>query len=476
MKSSDKKKKIDIGIPKSINIVCICVAVLFGVFSFWYYDPTGIYDIAVSLISSVVVGFISYFMILIPATIVWTAYNGIRHIMHRLKKASPPNVEKHQEKVTLPANYVPASPQNSKLLEAFSRPDSESKYETSTPIVASTVPFPEPSRQPHTAAAPALDNLSSECRASLLELSGKIAEEKISVSTIKEIRSLKDYVVLDVETTGLSKACDQIIEIGILVVQDGKPAGQYEKLLNPGCHIPAAATKVNGITDEDVADCPSMFDVADTVWGVIDGKIVVGYNASFDVAFISRAMAVKGINGTIRYIDVLPLAKKAYKGLESYKLEAVAKSLGFNGTQKHRALDDAKLTYFVLNMAIQKMLQDHENEVRRKKAEQEREAAERAKKFGGSPMLNKTVAFTGDFQTDRHQLEAMLDKVGGVLKTSVTMKLDYLVVGDIQSLPEWALERKVKKADHYIERGCSIAKISEGEYVELIGRALKELK
>lgn len=304
----------------------------------------------------------------------------------------------------------------------------------------------------------------------------RVASKNITPTALSDLRKLKNYVVLDVETTGLSRQSDNIIEIGVLTVADGKPAGEYTQLINPGRPIPQSATAVNGISDADVARCPTMQDVAGDIWAMLDGNIMVGYNASFDAAFVAKEMSRCGADGTIRYVDVLALARRAYPGLDDHKLVTVAKHLGYNGVQSHRSLDDAKLTYFVLNMSIKKILQEHEDERKKKKEEQEYQERLRQEKFSSSPLVNKTVAFTGDFKTDRSQLEEMLEKVGAILKNSVTKKLDYLVVGDVSCLPDWALERKINKANRYIGEGCSIVKLTEGEYLRLIRDALSGMK
>lgn len=347
-----------------------------------------------------------------------------------------------------------------------------------TPSPEQKSPIVPPSVPPSVPPLPAVSEQSMQKESSsfYIEPQGCVTSESIRISTISELRSFKNYIVLDVETTGLDRQRDQIVEIGILSVRGGNPVDEYEKLVNPGCHIPDDASAVNGITDADVSGCPSMLDISPDVWERIDKKIMVGYNASFDAAFVSRAMALKGYNGVIQYVDAMALVKRAYKGLSSYRLEAVAKHLGFQGKQSHRALDDAKLTYFVLNMSIKKILQEHEDELKKKKEEQEYQERLRQEKFPLSPLVNKTIAFTGDFKMDRHQLEDMLENVGAVLKNSVTKKLDYLVVGDVSHLPEWALERKINKADRYISEGCPIVKLTEGEYLHLIGNALNSMK
>ena len=65
-----------------------------------------------------------------------------------------------------------------------------------------------------------------------------------------------DYVVFDLETTGISRVYDEVVEISAVKVRSGKVVDEFSTLVNPGRHIPAGASQVNGITDQMVADAP----------------------------------------------------------------------------------------------------------------------------------------------------------------------------------------------------------------------------
>lgn len=67
-----------------------------------------------------------------------------------------------------------------------------------------------------------------------------------------------DYVVFDLETTGISPKWDQVIEISAVKVRSGQVMEEFSSLVNPGRKIPAAASKVNKITDAMVAGAPSL--------------------------------------------------------------------------------------------------------------------------------------------------------------------------------------------------------------------------
>lgn len=191
--------------------------------------------------------------------------------------------------------------------------------------------------------------------------------EKISLHTISNLRTLKDYVVVDLETTGLSSHRDKIIEIGVLHIVDGQVAGEFGTLINPGAHIPPVASAVNGIRDTDVKDAPRIEDVIQQVAQILEGNPVVGYNVSFDLAFISRAFTEAGIAQTITYGDVLQLARKAYPECKDHKLQTVSRKLGISAAQTHRAVDDCRLTYKVYEICRAKLLAAHDAELAAKR-------------------------------------------------------------------------------------------------------------
>lgn len=72
---------------------------------------------------------------------------------------------------------------------------------------------------------------------------------------------VKNYVVFDLETTGTSCTCDEVVEISAVKVQDGQVVEEFSTLVNPQMSIPFWATEVNGITDKMVANAPT-FDKA----------------------------------------------------------------------------------------------------------------------------------------------------------------------------------------------------------------------
>jgi len=155
-----------------------------------------------------------------------------------------------------------------------------------------------------------------------------------------------DYLIIDVETTGLSvEHGDRVCEIGAVKLRGNAVIETYGSLINPQRPISYGAFAVNGITPEMLIDAPVFSQIADKIWNMMDNSVLVAYNAPFDLSFITNEFRLLGyptIHNTI--IDALALARKLLPGLQTYQQGNVAKVIGIQFPVKHRALEDAMAT------------------------------------------------------------------------------------------------------------------------------------
>lgn len=154
-----------------------------------------------------------------------------------------------------------------------------------------------------------------------------------------------NYVVFDLETTGLSPEIDAIIEISAVKVKKGKVEESFSTLVNPNRRIPAAASKVNGITDEMVIDAPILKDALKQFLSFIGNDILVGHNIhSFDMKFLNRAMQeYYGNDIGNDYIDTLYMARNCLKELPHHRLTDLAVYFHISTEGAHRALNDCMM-------------------------------------------------------------------------------------------------------------------------------------
>lgn len=172
-------------------------------------------------------------------------------------------------------------------------------------------------------------------------------------------RYVGDYVVFDLETTGVSAGRDEIIEISAIRVRNHKPAGEYSTLVCPGRHIPAAATAVNHITDEMVENAPGLKDALEGFLEFAGQDILVGHNIhQFDLKFIYRdAARILDTEVPNDYIDTLYMARQCLPQLSRHRLADVAEYFGVGMEGAHRALNDCRMNqkcYEALGEILQK--------------------------------------------------------------------------------------------------------------------------
>lgn len=163
-----------------------------------------------------------------------------------------------------------------------------------------------------------------------------------------------EFVVFDLETTGTNYQTDKIIEIGAVKVVNGKLTETFSTLVNPCCHIPEDATKVHGITDDDVKDAYTLDKVMPDFFKFCYNSVMVSYVIGFDFNFIDFHSRALGYTFTNKTDDAFVLAKSKLKGLRNYKLTTVAKTLNVTLDNAHRAVYDAVAAAEVMVKLIEK--------------------------------------------------------------------------------------------------------------------------
>lgn len=159
----------------------------------------------------------------------------------------------------------------------------------------------------------------------------------------KEIFKNKEFVVFDLETTGLNFNTDEIIEIGAVKIKNGIITETFETLIKPKNPIPVEATKVNNITNEMVKNSPNLEDVLDDFYFFSKGCVLVAYNINFDYSFINFYGKQNGLLFDNEQVDALAVARNKLF-LKNYKLSTVVKYLNIELIGAHRAINDTIAT------------------------------------------------------------------------------------------------------------------------------------
>ncbi|GEM_PF-517012 len=170
----------------------------------------------------------------------------------------------------------------------------------------------------------------------------------------REFRRLdqSEFVVVDIETTGLNPRWDRITEIAAFrVVPEGQISNQCPRwtiadefgvLINPQRDIPHWITRFTGISNEMVARSPVFGEIADQLIEFIGAATIVAHNVRFDIGFInSEINRIYDKRLFNLRLCTLQLSRQLFPELPNHKLHTVAHYLGIDIEERHRARGDA---------------------------------------------------------------------------------------------------------------------------------------
>jgi len=309
---------------------------------------------------------------------------------------------------------------------------------------------------------------------------------------------LQKYAVVDIETTGFDFHHDRIIEIAAAIYEYGKKDAEFQSLVNPEMLLPANIVALTGITQEDIADAPTIDAIAPTFLDFIGDLPIIGHNAvTFDVPFLSAQ--ITQLENPV--IDTLPLARKVFDLLPMHKLEYLKGALGLNTSVSHRALADVETTNELLwaclaprryeskvfsafldsrtaptpsrpakpkarkTPAQKTPLRERFEQVDIKSIAATKEISETA------PLFGMNVVFTGALSMPREAAMQMALDAGASLKSSISKKVNYLIVGkqDKALVGEDGKSSKEEAAELLNQTGkADIKIITEQEFIALI--------
>ena len=157
------------------------------------------------------------------------------------------------------------------------------------------------------------------------------------------------FVVVDVETTGMSPVDDRITEIAMMRVEDGVLTDEFSSLVNPLITIPAFITSMTGIDNVMVRDAPTAREVVPFAAEFLGDGVFVAHNAPFDWGFLTHtAKRERDLQLANPQLCTVRLANRILPQLPSKSLGPVAEFLDVRIPDRHRASGDAYATALVL--------------------------------------------------------------------------------------------------------------------------------
>ena len=157
------------------------------------------------------------------------------------------------------------------------------------------------------------------------------------------------FVVADLETTGLDSGQDEIIEFGAILCDDtGYEISRFEVLVNPGILIPKEISDLTGITNEMVTESGKSLDIAFSEFvSFVGNHPIFFHNSDFDCSFLKVASEKVSIPLNNLIFDTLTMSRAAWKDFRRHNLASLAKELGID-PPIHRAMADVAATQKIL--------------------------------------------------------------------------------------------------------------------------------
>lgn len=167
-----------------------------------------------------------------------------------------------------------------------------------------------------------------------------------------------EFVVFDIETTGLSPHSCKITEIGAVLVKNDEVLSVFNTFVDPEIPIPEEIVALTGITDEMVHGAPKTREAVQMFFDFIGNRMLVAHNASFDISFIRKAAIDHELTFNNAYLDTVSMSRFVNPDLKKHKLDTIAEYFGLGDFNHHRASDDAEMCAHIFYRMVAKLQND----------------------------------------------------------------------------------------------------------------------
>ena len=158
---------------------------------------------------------------------------------------------------------------------------------------------------------------------------------------------MDEYVVVDLETTGLAPKTDKILEIGAYRVSGGSFEEKFHMMLDPGIPVPPRITELTGITRDMVEGQAPVKDGIRAFMDFAGDLPLLGQNLIFDYGFLKHAAVDAGYAFEKKGADTLKISREVLPQLASRSLGALCAHFSIEQQNAHRGDDEARVTALV---------------------------------------------------------------------------------------------------------------------------------
>lgn len=286
-----------------------------------------------------------------------------------------------------------------------------------------------------------------------------------------------EFLSIDVETANPDMS--SICQIGIATFKNGCLVSEWVSLVDPEDYFDPVNVGVHGITESDVISAPKFSDIFPEIKSLLSGNICVSHT-HFDRVSIGKAIRKYALSPIeVTWLDSARVARRAWEecSWKGYGLANVSKLIGFE-FKHHDALEDAKASGAIINAAIEKTGLTLDGWLTR--VGQPIDGLSSSSKkitLDGNPegeLYGQSIVFTGALSIPRKDAALMAASIGCSVASSVSKKIDYLVVGDQDATRLAGKEKSSKhlKAEGLIAKGVAIRILKESDFKELVADAV----
>ena len=254
------------------------------------------------------------------------------------------------------------------------------------------------------------------------------------------------WAIVDVETSGLYPSSHRVLSVAALAFDnEGRPDGQFVSLVNGECD--PGPVHIHGLTQRRLAGAPLMSEVIPELHALLEGRVLVAHNASFDYGFLAaEARRARTILPVSQRLCTLALSRRLGVNVPNHRLETLAKHWGVPQQRAHDAHDDARVLtgIFAHNLTLAAQLGlslplvDCSSPTAGPKAKFPVHVAKipciwinPGPLRRGQPLVQgMRIALTGETSTDRPVLVARLSEAGLDVMTTVSRLTSVLVTND----------------------------------------------
>ena len=295
----------------------------------------------------------------------------------------------------------------------------------------------------------------------------------------------ENYIIIDLETTGLDPSYDEIIEVCAIKYENCRQVDIFSTLVKPNNYIDEFISRLTGITNDMLEEAPSISEILPSLYEFIGNSLLVGHNINFDINFLyDNFNNVCGLLLKNNFICTMRLSRIFMPNLSHHRLKDLINYFGLDNAGAHRAINDCLNTNKIFeNMRIANATNNtlelfkSRKKARKQNNKQLRNLTPQVDKFNeNNYFFDKYVVFTGALaRYSRAEAAQIVVNMGGLYQDTITKKTNYLILGnnDYCKMIKDGKSSKQRKAELYISKGQDLQILSENVFYDILDNIME---